>query len=172
MQRIFTIIRVNVLLGALALSQGCSAPSRAKLQIDIPNSGFEGGTLPPWATFQSVQAAVVTNPVRSGKFSLSVASGTGSVYVDVKGLKPGLNYNVSAWVCASQDATATAQIAVFDPSTNTASYSDRFSATTAWSRVKYTFKILSGDTARLHLFRNEGSGTLFWDDVEISTESQ
>jgi hypothetical protein len=163
---------MSALLGALALTQGCSAPPGTNRQIGIPNPGFESGALAPWATFQSVQAAVGTSPTHSGKFSLSEASGKGSVYADVKGLKPGLTYIVSAWVCASEDATATAQIAVFDPSTNIAGYADPVSPGTAWTQVRYAFKIGSGETARIHLFRNEGSGTLFWDDIEVSTSSQ
>lgn len=166
-KRLFLTPLVIIVLTASGTS--CSSGTKKDSGVPLPNGGFETGELAPWVPFQSVQAVVDTMQVRSGKFSLAESGAKGSVYEDVKGLAAGVTYTVSAWVSASPDATATAQIAVFDAGNNVASFSDAMTPKPAWQLLKYDFKVSANSQgiARIHLFRNDGKGTIFWDDVQI-----
>jgi hypothetical protein len=163
--------KVCVVVAVLS-SAGCSAPHNAvepqDPKIALQNYDFESGRLQPWQPFQSVQVVVGTDHARNGKFGLEESVGGGSVYQDVKGLELGVPYTVSAWVSTPDGATATAQIAVFDPAANAASFSPAVTTSGEWTRVKHDFKVNSGGVARIHLFRNVGSGTLVWDDVRLA----
>ena len=85
---------------------------------------------------------------------------------DVTGLEPGKRYQIDAWVSASDGATAQAQIAVFNPSANVATFSSAFSPVSGWQPVSFVTSSRTG-AIRVHLFRKNGSGTIYWDDVSI-----
>lgn len=167
-------VRSLAILGStvivVSLTIACSHSADQDAGVPVPNGGFENGTMEPWAVFQSVQAAVGGIQVHGGKFSLAEGAAKGSVYQDVKGLVPGVGYTISAWVSGSPDATATAQMAVFDPGSNVANFSNAINPATSWQLLKYEFKVSAAaqGVARIHLFRNEGNGTIFWDDVRIA----
>jgi hypothetical protein len=148
---------------------GCGHTDRGS-EVFVPNGGFEAGALKPWAPFQAVRAVVVTSPVYEGKFTLAESDAKGSVYQDLNGLASETDYTISARVSWSPDARATAQIAIFDPGTNIANFSSVLAPTPGWQLVHYDFKpsTQSQGTLRVHLFRNEGSGTVFWDDVRVT----
>jgi hypothetical protein len=135
----------------------------------ITNGGFESGRLDPWAPYQAVQASVDMSRAFEGKFSLAESAAQGSVYQDVKGLVPGVGYTISARASWSTDANAAAQIAVFDPVANVATSSDILSPAPGWHPLSHKFKLIANSqgVARIHLFRNGGTGTVFWDDVRI-----
>jgi hypothetical protein len=61
-------------------------------------------------------------------------------------------------------------MAVFDPGSNVANFSNAINPATSWQLLKYEFKVSAAaqGVARIHLFRNEGNGTIFWDDVRIA----
>jgi hypothetical protein len=161
-----------LLLLALTLLGGCSSSQSSTTgngkQFPVANGDFETGVLPPWLTYQSVQASVDSAVVHGGRFSLTEARAKGSVYQDIQGLKGGAGYTVSAWVCGSAGTTARAQIAVWDPGTNASSSSTSTLAGPAWQLVKLGFTASSSRTIRVHLFRDDGNGDLHWDDVRIS----
>jgi hypothetical protein len=165
--RSFAILGITLLIAALTSACGSSADKDAG--IPVPNGGFENGTMEPWTAFQSVQAALASNPVHGGKFSLAESAAKGSVFQDVKGLAPGVGYTLSAWVSGSPEANATGQIGVFDAGVPSASFSDQIKPTGSWQLLKYEFKLsaASQGVARIHLVRNDGNGTIFWDDVQI-----
>ena len=144
--------------------------STDKCQIPVQNGGFETGTIEPWTPFQSVHAALASDHVHSGGFSLAESAAKGSVYQDVRGLAPGVKHTVSAWVSGSPDATATAQIAVWDAGANVATASKTVHPNASWQLLEYEFVVSaeSQGVARIHLFRNDGDGTIFWDDVQIA----
>jgi hypothetical protein len=122
----------------------------------------------PWLPFQSVTAAVDSSRAHSGKFSVSQTAGQGSIYEDVAGLVAGARYIVSASVSASPDATATAQIAVYDPGANVATFSDALRPKTTWEMLSRDVTVSPAGRIRVHLFRNEGTGKIFWDDVHVT----
>jgi hypothetical protein len=159
-----------VLFGLVFISGCASSGDRTSkdVQIPLPNGDFETGALGPWAPYLAVQAAIGKDQVHGGKFCLTESSANGSVYQDIKGLQVGGTYVISAWVSALPGATATAQIAVWDPGTNLAVYSPPTLPQPAWQLVKQEAKASSQGLLRIHLFRNAGAGTILWDDVQIS----
>jgi hypothetical protein len=110
-----------LLLWGSWLLYGCSRSTSRR--VDLENSGFESGVIAPWALFQTVQARISAEHAHSGTQSLAEDSGAGSVYEDVKGLRVGARCTISAWVFAEPGATASAQIGVYDPGTNIATFS-------------------------------------------------
>jgi hypothetical protein len=165
--RSLAILGITLLL--VSLTSACSGSADKDSGVSVPNGGFENGTMEPWAPWQSVQAALDSNHVHGGKFSLAESAARGTVYQDMKGLVPGVGYTISAWVSGSPDATATAQIAVYDAGIQVATFSDAINPTASWQLLKYEFKVsaASQGLARIHLSRNDGNGTIFWDDVQI-----
>jgi hypothetical protein len=161
---------LGITLFVVSLTSACSHNADQGSGVAVPNFGFENGILDPWTPFQAVQPALAGTPVHSGKFSLAESVAKGSVYQDVKGLTPGAGYTVSAWVCGSADDTAAAQIAVFDLGSQLAAFSGTISPTASWQVLKFDFKAsaASQGIVRIHLFRNEGNGTIFWDDVQVA----
>jgi hypothetical protein len=151
-----------------AVSRALSDEEREVRQIPVPNGDFESGVMGPWVSYLAVRAGIGTEHVHSGRFSVSEAAAKGSVYIDVQDLEPGLTYTVSAWVYGSPQATATAQIAVYDPAVNIAIWSETIDPKPVWQLLKYTFRKQSRAFTRIHLFRNDGDGTLFWDDVRVA----
>ena len=141
----------------------------ARLESAIANPGFEDGNVAPWSPVWEVNARVGTSRAHSGEHSLA-ERGTGSVYQDITSLEPGAAYTVDAWVSASPDATAPAQITIYDPTSNVASSSPFVTPGTDWERVSQSFTAGAEGTVRLHLLRGPGSGTVYWDDVQIARD--
>jgi hypothetical protein len=138
-----------------------------RIQVLVPNAGFESGASAPWIPYGAVRTSI-TSKRHGGKFSLAEISGYGSIYQDVKGLQPGAEYTISAWISSEPGATATAQVAAWDPSTNIATSSMATNPKPDWMLVALEMKANSRGVLRVHLVRNEGKGPIFWDDVEVS----
>ena len=154
------------------LGPGVMNPAE-RLRNAIADAGFENDGLSDWPSWLNVTANVGTGHARSGVHSLAESLGTGadraagSVYQDVTGLQPGQAYTVSAWVSASSGATAAGQLAVYDVGSRLATYSNPLIPTSKWNLVTHTVTVKAPGTLRIHLFRNAGSGTIFWDDIRI-----
>ena len=140
------------------------------LQNPLADPGFEERNLSVWPAFQNVVAATSAARSHSGAHSLAEISGTGSVYQDVFGLEPGRRYTVTAWMSGTLDASATAQIALYDPGANVAVFSTPLAPALKWQLISDSITIRAPGRLRIHLFRNKGSGTVFWDDVRIYRE--
>jgi len=136
-----------------------------KTAIDDPS--FEDSGLSSWSTWQNVNASVTTARSHDGSQSLVESGGAGSVYEDVTDLEPGRTYVVSAWVSGSADVTATAQIAVSDSGANAATFSGSVTPHDSWQLVSQSVTVSDAGRLRIHLFRNEGRGSVYWDDVHI-----
>jgi hypothetical protein len=136
-------------------------------QGGVENPGFEDGNFAPWVPYRSVQFHVSAARAHSGSYSLMETSGEGSVYQDVSGLQPGRVYSIGAWVAASRDATATAQIAVFDPAKNVATFSLAVHPDSVWRQIDDAVTMGPGGNLRIHLFRYQGTGIIYWDDVSV-----
>jgi hypothetical protein len=137
----------------------------------VANAGFEGGSISPWTRFQAVHGDLTTVRAHSGRFSLAESVASGSFYQDVVGLQPGRRYAVTAWESGSRDATATAQIGVFDPGANMATFSRAVVAGERWQFLQDTVTVSASGVLRIHFFRNQGSGTVYWDDVTVYEDS-
>jgi hypothetical protein len=136
----------------------------------IRDPGFEDDDLAAWPGFQNAKSFLSTDRARSGLHSLAQSEGEGSVNQDIGGLEPGRVYVVSAWVSASPGATARAQIALWSPSANIATFSPELHSTPEWQLLTLAMAAGADGILRLHLFRKEGSGTIYWDDLSIHRE--
>jgi hypothetical protein len=144
----------------------------AKNQIGVRNAQFESGALPPWTPYGTLEASVSSEHFRNGKFGLAEAQGTGTVYQDITGLQPGAEYTISAWIYANPGTTATAQIAAYETDTHGAIASAAVRPTPEWQMITYRVKLVSHSWLRIHLCRNAGNGTVFWDDVQMTQTVQ
>ena len=141
----------------------------ARLESAIANPGFEDSDISPWSPVWEVNASASADRAHSGTHSLA-ESGLGSVYQDVTSLEPGATYTVTAWVSASPGATAPVQLTMYDPTANVASSSPFVTVGQGWQNISQSFTAGREGTARLHLLRGPGSGTIYWDDIHISRE--
>lgn len=158
-------VLLSLVVVCLWLLTSCSGSSNVKSLL--LNPGFESGTLSPWRGFQAVQLNISSSHAHTGKFSLAESGAAGSAYQDVNGLTPGTQYEISAWVATEAGGTATAQIAAYDASANIATFSAAVLPQEKWQAIKHRVTLRSSGTLRIHLFRNNGSGSVFWDDVAI-----
>ena len=136
----------------------------------IRDPGFEDGDLAAWPSFQNAKSFVSTAYPHSGLHSLAQSDGEGSVNQDITGLEPGKIYVVSAWVSASPGATARAQMALWSPSAKVATFSPELHSTPEWQLLTHSMAAGADGILRLHLFRKQGSGTLYWDDLTLQRE--
>ena len=158
------------MLVAVALTGSCSSSKRDTEnggQIPLTNGGFEDNVAVPWNPFRSVRARVSNDHVHSGKFGLAQDSGSGSLYQDVKGLEIGATYEVSAYVSSTPDATAPAQLVISDPEGTVPAFSKLIAARPEWQLVAQSVSAIAPGIIRIQLCRYEGSGTIYWDDVQI-----
>jgi hypothetical protein len=140
---------------------------------EVQDGGFEDDDLESWDPFQDIRAAADTVKMHSGLRSLAEFQGTGSAYQDISGLKPGQPYRITAWVSGSPGATAGARIAAYDPLANAVTFSGVAHPGTQWQPLAHTFTLGKySTTIRIHLFRTEGSGTIYWDDINIEPDNR
>jgi hypothetical protein len=140
------------------------------LKNPLADADFEESTLSAWPTFQNVTAVVSSARAHSGKHSLAETAGAGSVYQDLFGLTPGQTYQVVAWVAGTPGTTATAQISIYDPGANVATFSTPLTPQENWQMISHSARVSSKGILRIHLFRNPGLGIIFWDDVRVYRE--
>jgi hypothetical protein len=153
--------------------QALGEPVLRPVEGALVNSGFEGGRLSPWTPFQNVRSQVKSGHARSGTYSLVEMDGEGSVYQDADELTPHDTYWVKGWVLGSAGATATAQIAIWDPAANVATFSRKLRPRVGeWQFLDDSFTLGNGRRLRIHLFRNKGSGSIYWDDIRIYREEE
>ncbi|HZP22416.1 MAG TPA: DUF6311 domain-containing protein [Terriglobales bacterium] len=139
-----------------------------RVESSVANPGFEDGDLAPWST-NGVEASVSTARAHSGTHSLAEAGGAGTIYQDINGLQPGKTYILSGWVSASPAAASTAQLTVYNPTDNTAVSSAPVAAGPGWHWLQRSFIVGGEGAIRIHLARGPGAGTVYWDDVHLST---
>ncbi len=144
-----------------------------RVENAVANPGFEDGDMAPWST-NVVQASTSQAQAHSGNRSLAETGGSGTVYQDINGLEPGRTYTMSAWVSASPSTSTTAQISIFNPTDDTAVSSLAIHCDPGWQRLSRSFTVGEEGAVRIHLARGPGGGTVYWDDVHISSgkESQ
>ncbi len=149
-----------------------TAPASHPGAGEIANPGFEDGELDSWAPYQGVHATVTAGEVHTGLHSMAETDGVGAAYQDISGLRPGQRYRVSAFVATSPGATAGAQIAVYDPGANIAIFSKGLHPGADWQLLSDSITLGKTTTMlRIHLFRTEGTGTIYWDDVRIEPDN-
>ena len=139
-----------------------------RLEHALANPGFEDGDSAPWTPMWDLKATATRAAAHRGSYSLAETDGIGSVYQDINGLQPGARYTISAWVSGSTGATATAQLAVFDPSSNGMVSSPIVNCEPDWRPVSVSATAGREGAVRVHLIRRPGSGTIYWDEISIT----
>jgi hypothetical protein len=91
------------------------------------------------------------------------------VYQDINGLEPGRTYTLSAWVSAAPGTTTTAQLSVYNPTDNVATSSPAVPCDSSWQLISRSFTVGGEGSVRIHLARGPGGGTVYWDDIHISS---
>ncbi len=145
---------------------GESGSSAAYLPVVDP--GFENGTTGWVAGFWGCNSSITTLQFHSGGNSLAqTGSVTGGSYQDLGGLISGGTYTVSVWVRADSGTTAQMMLWLHDTAGNDTVQSSLFTPGTAWQRVSLTFTADSTNALRIHLYYGAGSGTIYYDDVQV-----
>ena len=133
----------------------------------VANPGFENSGVAPWRPFQGVVATVTSEQSRTGTHSLAETAGVGSLYQDITGLEPGATYTISAWVSGSPGATASPQIAAFSFGAAAPTFSPQPRVGPGWQLLIQPVKVGQAGVIRVHLLRGQGSGTIYWDDIQV-----
>jgi hypothetical protein len=137
------------------------------LDRNFADAGFEDPDLALWSPWMDVHAMVSTAQPHSGLHSLAEGDGVGSVYQDLNGLETGHTYRISAWVSGSPGSTAGAQIAAYDAANDRNNLSNTVHPGPTWQLLSDFVTVTKPGTIRVHLFRSEGSGTIYWDDLQV-----
>ena len=135
----------------------------------VANSGFEDGDTAPWST-NGLKAAISAATARTGSHSLAETGDSGTVFQDINGLQPGGTYSMSAWVSCSPGSAITAQLLIFNPTSNGVTQSRVINCNPGWQLLTRSFTVGAEGAIRIHLARGLGEGTLYWDDVQIARE--
>jgi Carbohydrate binding domain len=161
------------------LSSGLWSPTLGRLpdlvSSGITDGGFEEVDLSDWNRYQEVRGEATKAHARSGKQILAEIKGAGSFYQDVTGLQPGHTYTLAAWISSSPGGEAAAQIALYDPTVGVPTFSPPLTATPEWRLITHSITLSRAETAqtvRIHLFRIDAPGILFWDDVALYEDAK
>jgi hypothetical protein len=138
-----------------------------RVDNSVANAGFEDGDLAPWSA-NGTQAEISNAHAHNGSRSLA-ESGPGTTYQDVNGLQPGQTYTLTAWVSAAPGSVPTAQLTVYNPSDNTSTSSPTMRPDPGWQMLSRSFVVGREGAVRIYLARGPGAGTIYWDDVHISS---
>ena len=133
-----------------------------------PNGDFEAGSLSGWTVWSPDPGFSPTTSQQGphgGRFSLAEAT-PGIVYQGIGGLTPGRSYLVSAWVTASAGANAPAKLFVHNTEGPNASRTI-VTPTSKWQRLSLLYTADATGNLGIHLQRQSGLGTLYWDDVRV-----
>ena len=131
-------------------------------------SGFENGTIAPWSVTGATTQSITTSQSYSGTSSLQQSGTTGGVYIDVPNAVSGQLYRVTARGRSAQASATRGLLYVHDGTgahTVTDGYRTPSSAT--WDEFGVNFTATATGDIRVHLLTDGGSGTLFWDEVNI-----
>ena len=140
--------------------------------LGVPNNaGFETGKPAAWAVYGGVVGGVKTGQAHTGSFSLYETSGVGGFSQNATGLIPGQQYVVRAWVKGTAGTSAKARLLVDDTTGGGANTFTPVTVTTTWQRLQANFKATATGKVRIKLDRTAGTGTLYWDDVEVAAGS-
>jgi microsomal dipeptidase-like Zn-dependent dipeptidase len=136
----------------------------------VPNAGFETQSWSSWNVYSpnaGFTAKIVHDLSRTGSSALAESNAGGIVFQDISGLTPGKMYVVSAWVSFSGDANAKGELSVHD--TTGSNFSQVFQPVQpGWRPLSILYTANSTGKVRVHLVRDEGSGTVYWDDISVA----
>src|SRR5262249_51811487 len=135
--------------------------------IDV--SGFENVDLPPWPQFGGVTNSISKGVARTGLASLAeTGNSQGGVFLDLPGLTPGSFYQITAFAHGNPGSTSQALLLVHD-TTGAGGVVDgwRTPSSSGWDAFSVKFMATATGRMRILLFSSGGSGSIYWDDVQI-----
>jgi hypothetical protein len=133
----------------------------------LSNGDVESGDINPWAVFGSARAEVSAQQHHSGMYSI-LLDGAGGIFTDLLCPKRGKRYHVTAWTKSDCSGPKKSAIWVHDGAKYQVSAVIDVSCG-EWRRVSAEFVSTDTRMMRVHLMNNSGAGTLYWDDIAIST---
>lgn len=134
-----------------------------------PNKNFEQSTN-GWNVWPDGFQSNASSIRHSGRLGLSQPASGGFTWRDVGGLTPGALYSVSVWMSSDPGGTTARGYLALNDSQNPNSYfSGRYNPGQNWTKISGVFKATDSRTIRIHLCRDDGTGSLYWDDVELDT---
>ncbi len=142
-----------------------------RVENSVANPGFEDGQLAPWST-NGVTGNVTTAHAHTGEHSLIETGGLGTMYQDINGLTPGSSYTLSAWVSCSPGTATTTHISIYNPSDDSATSSPARPCDPGWQQLSRSFTVGREGAVRIHLARGPGDGSVYWDDIHISSTKE
>jgi hypothetical protein len=132
-------------------------------------SGFEEG-LAGWNAFGPTSSVLTTAAAYSGQNSVAQSGSSGGVYRDIGGLAAGQKYRITA---RAHSTSPSALLWVHDAAGNNGVQDGPRPPTgTDWAEYGLTFVGTGTGTARIHLYDVGGSGTVYWDDVQLTPIAQ
>jgi len=131
-------------------------------------SGFENGTVAPWISIGTTVESIESTLVYEGKSSLSQSGGGGGVYIDVPQAVAGQLYRITARGISASGTTAQGLLYVHDGTgANAVTDGYRTPSSLEWDEYAVTFRATGSGDIRVHLFTTGGSGSIYWDEVQI-----
>jgi hypothetical protein len=130
---------------------------------------FENARLDGWNAFGSAVSTLTTAVANSGSISLQETGGTGGVYNDISGLLPGELYRISARGRSAPGTSSQAILWVHDTTSVNATAGPLVTpSSTSWDSYGTNFVATNTGKVRVHLQSIGGSGTIYWDDVQLT----
>jgi hypothetical protein len=131
-------------------------------------SGFENGTLAPWIPIGTTLESTTTALAYEGSSSLSQSGDGGGVYVDVPQAVAGQLYRITAHATSAPGSDMQGLLYVHDGTgVNAVTDGYRTPSSGGWGEYAVTFRATGSGDIRVHLLTTGGSGSLYWDEVQI-----
>jgi microsomal dipeptidase-like Zn-dependent dipeptidase len=132
-----------------------------------------GGSVYQWSVYgldDQFAARISDAARRSGSSGLEERGGLGIVFQDVGGLQADHVYQVTAWVSWSADSSAPAELWVHD-TTGGNVHRRQALPMRGWYPLTFTYTANTTGRVRIHLSRQAGYGSVYWDDVSVQEVS-
>jgi hypothetical protein len=130
------------------------------------NGSFETGSASPWLGVGGATIAISSSNAYGGVYSLAESGAAGGVYQDITGLTPGQFYRVTARALSIGGGSAA--LFVHDTlGSNSVLDGYRVPSSTSFDEFAVNFQADPTGQMRIHLLFSGGTGTVYWDQVQI-----
>jgi RHS repeat-associated protein len=121
-----------------------------------------------YLAYGGINSVVTNTQSHSGGYSLAQSGATsGGSYEDVAGLIAGQSYQISAWVRSDAGTTAQMGLLLHDTTGANSSNTTPITPGQSWQQVTLNYVANSTGQIRIHLQYMPGSGTIYYDDVQV-----
>ncbi|MHA6483380.1 sugar-binding protein [Paenibacillus sp. strain BS8-2] len=166
---VHSVIVAALFLSLLGMPISQAAAEEASKVNAFENGGFESGQLPArYAKWGSGSAAVMTEQAYTGTYALAY-TGQGAIEFPISGLQSNTEYKLAVYAKLGTSAGATLGVKEHNGT------EDNYTLIrgTTYSLYEMMFKTGAVQTsAKVYLYNESGSGTIYADDFELLVESQ